>query len=101
MPIRRRGSGEIIDASTELVQGRQAAPASQDSSEAGTAQAAPELAGTGAALKAGRVNPLLVYANALDAQVRQGGISAEQACMDPDGKALAGVLMGGSTPKQP
>lgn len=37
MPIRRRGDGEIIDESTETVQGRQAAPASQGSDESGTA----------------------------------------------------------------
>lgn len=37
MPIRRRGDGEIIDESTETVRGRQAAPASQDSDESGTA----------------------------------------------------------------
>ena len=36
MPIRRRGDGEIIDESTETVQGRQAAPASQGSDESGT-----------------------------------------------------------------
>lgn len=86
------------------------------------AQASPELAGMGATLvaalffpdrcewlsvgdslillcrdgKAERVNPLHIYANALDAQVQRGGISAEQARMDPDRNALTSVLIGGS-----
>ena len=41
-----------------------------------------------------RVNPLHVYANVLDERVRQGELSEEAACKDPDRAALTSAIQG-------
>ena len=41
-----------------------------------------------------RINPLHIFANELDEQVRQGALSEEEARMDPERHALTSVLMG-------
>ena len=41
-----------------------------------------------------RINPLHIYANELDEQVRQGVLSEEEARMDPERNALTSALMG-------
>ena len=44
--------------------------------------------------KVERINPLHIFANELDEQVRQGALSEEEAHMDPERHALTSVLMG-------